>query len=109
MRNYEIRSEKIFARINELATITEEPGMVTRRFGSDAFIEASQKVLQWMNAAGLETKIDNIGNVRGLLNSSAENAKTLIIASHIDSVVNAGKFDGPLGVLMGIDLVRKYY
>jgi allantoate deiminase len=106
MRNYEIRSEKIFARINELATITEEPGMVTRRFGSDAFIEASQKVLQWMNAAGLETKIDNIGNVRGLLNSSAENAKTLIIASHIDSVVNAGKFDGPLGVLMGIDLVE---
>jgi len=107
MSKYQQRTEKIFSRINELATITEEPGMVTRTFGSDAFIEASQKVFQWMNDAGLKTRIDNIGNVRGLLKSSVEDAKTLIIASHIDSVVNAGKFDGPLGLLTGLDVIEQ--
>ena len=106
MSNYQERAERIFTRINELAAITEEPGMVTRTFGSDAFIKASKKVFLWMTDAGLETRIDNIGNVRGLLKSSVEDAKTFIIASHIDSVVNAGKWDGPLGVLMGLDIIK---
>ncbi len=106
MSNYEERADKIFSRINELAAITEDPEMVTRTYGSDAFIEAEKKIQQWMLNAGLETRIDNIGNVRGRLNASAANSKTLIIASHIDSVVNAGKFDGPLGVLTGLDLIE---
>lgn len=106
MNNYQERSEKIFSRIDELAAITEEAGKITRTYGSDAFIKAEKKIQQWMLDAGLETRIDNIGNVRGRLNTSAANAKTLIIASHIDSVINAGKFDGLLGVLTGLDLIE---
>ncbi len=106
MSEYLQRAEKIVSRINELAAISEEQGCITRTFGTEAFIEGSKKVAAWMKEAGLETSIDNIGNVRGKLSSSNPNAKTFVIASHIDTVVNAGKFDGPLGVLMGLDLLE---
>jgi allantoate deiminase len=79
---------------------------VTRTYGTPAFIEGRNKVEQWMRQAGLETRIDNIGNVRSKLISQNANAKTFVVASHIDTIINAGKFDGPLGVLMGIDLLE---
>ncbi len=60
-----------------------------------------------MKEAGLQIRTDNIGNVRGKLLSKNTNAKTLVIASHIDTIINAGKFDGPMGVLMGLDLIEQ--
>ena len=104
--NYTTRAEKILSRINELAAITEQPGIVARTYGTKAFSEAATLVQLWMNVAGLQTRKDNIGNIRGRLISLNENAKTLVIASHIDTVINAGKFDGPLGVIMGLDLIE---
>jgi hydantoinase/carbamoylase family amidase len=97
----------ILQRINELASISEEPGVITRTFGTEAFIKGRTLVAEWMQQAGLQTRIDNIGNVRGRLISPKADAKTLVIASHIDTVVNAGKFDGPLGVLIGLNLVEQ--
>src|SRR6478752_5407369 len=107
MQNELARAGKIMARINELASISEEKDCLTRIFGSLEFIEGSRKVLEWMTEAGLETSIDNIGNVKALLPCADPNANTLVIASHIDTVKNAGKFDGPLGVLMGLDLLEE--
>lgn len=95
----------ILARIEELAAISEDSDCLTRTFGSMAFIRASQLISGWMQEAGLETRIDNIGNVRGRLVSKNPGARTLVIGSHFDTVVNAGKFDGPLGVLMALDVV----
>ena len=106
MNNYLIRAEKVVKRIEELAFITEEQGCITRTFGTKPFIEGSKRVFDWMVEAGLQTSIDNIGNVRGKLLSDNPNAKTFVIGSHIDTVVNAGKFDGPLGVLIGLDLLK---
>lgn len=106
MSDYNQRAEKIVSRINELASISEDKDCITRTFGTEAFIAGSKKVESWMKEAGLQTSIDNIGNVRGKLLCDNPNAKTFVIASHIDTVINAGKFDGPLGVLMGIDLVE---
>ncbi|OQP52014.1 Zn-dependent hydrolase [Niastella yeongjuensis] len=97
----------ILQRINELASISEEPGVVTRTYGTEAFIKGRTLVAHWMQAAGLQTHIDNIGNVRGRLPARSPEAKTLVIASHIDTVINAGKFDGPLGVLIGISLLEQ--
>jgi len=99
------RAEKIMAQINELAAISEESQGITRLFGTSAFLQGSHTLLAWMKAAGLDSRIDNIGNVRGRLPSADSHAKTLVIASHIDTVRNAGKFDGPLGVIMGLDIV----
>lgn len=94
-------------RINELASISETPGVITRTYGTEAFLKGRTLVAQWMQEAGLQTRVDHIGNVRGRLASTKADAKTFVMASHIDTVVNAGKFDGPLGVIMGINLVEQ--
>ncbi|WPV66975.1 allantoate amidohydrolase [Chitinophaga sp. LS1] len=95
----------ILARIEELAAISEDSSCLTRTFGSIAFIKASQVIMGWMQEAGLSTRIDNIGNVRGRLVSKDPEARTLVFASHFDTVANAGRWDGPLGVLMALDVV----
>ncbi len=101
------RANKIVQRINKLAAFSEDKHCLTRTYGSKAFIEARNKVEAWMKEAGLQTRIDNIGNVRGKLQSQYKDAKTFVIGSHIDSVINAGWYDGPLGVLTGIDLLEQ--
>lgn len=107
MEAYLNRAEKILQRINTLAAISEDQSCITRTFGTPAFLAGSALVKSWLETAGLETRIDSIGNVRGRLVSSRLGAKTFVIASHIDTVVNAGKFDGPLGVLLGLDLLEQ--
>lgn len=106
MDEYLKRTNKIIIRINKLAAITEMPNMVTRMYGTEAFIQGRKLVKQWMEEAGLQTSFDNIGNIRGKYLCGKKDAKTLVIASHIDTVVNAGKWDGPLGVIMGLDLIE---
>ena len=106
MTNNLTRAQRIMQRIDELASISEDASCITRTYGTLAFIEGRNKVEQWMKEAGLQTHVDNIGNIRGRL-SSSNNKKTFVIASHIDTILDAGKFDGPLGVLMGIDLLEQ--
>lgn len=98
---------KILQRIDELASISDDPSCISRVFGSEAFVKARNKVVEWMQQAGLQTRIDNMGNARGRLTSNNPHAKTLVIASHIDTVIDAGKYDGPLGVLMGLDIIEQ--
>ena len=105
MDEYLRMAERIVARVEELATISEEQNSITRTFGSPAFIRGRNRIEAWMREAGLETRVDNIGNLRGKFVGSHPEAKTFVIASHIDTVVNAGKWDGPLGVIAGIDLI----
>jgi allantoate deiminase len=105
METYLKRAARILGQINDLATFSEEAAVLTRTYGTDAYLQARRCLQQWMAAAGLQTRIDNIGNVRGRLESPLPNTKTLVIASHFDTVANAGRFDGPLGVLMGLDLL----
>jgi len=107
MKEYSQRADKVMARIEELASITETEQGLTRTFGSGAWREAALTIQSWMQDAGLHAWIDNIGNVRGRLGAQLAGAKTLVIASHMDTVVNAGKFDGPLGVVMGLDMLEQ--
>lgn len=100
------RAERVLQRINELASVSEDAGCITRTYGTGAFIEGRDKVQRWMTEAGLTARVDNMGNVRARLVSKNSHAKILVIASHIDTVINAGKFDGPLGVLVGLDLLE---
>jgi allantoate deiminase len=106
MNEYQYRATRILEKINELASISEDEHCIKRCFGTEKFMEGAGKVLRWMKEVGLDAGIDNIGNVRGKLFCSNPSAKTLVIASHIDTVINAGKFDGPLGVIMGLDLIE---
>jgi allantoate deiminase len=108
MTDYDARTAHILSRIEALAAISEDAtgATVTRRFGTPAFVRGRGLVHSWFEAAGLTTRLDGIGNLRGRLASTRPEAKTFVLASHIDTVVNAGKYDGPLGVLMGLDLIE---
>ncbi|GAB3956596.1 allantoate amidohydrolase [Spirosoma harenae] len=106
MTNYEQRATRILTKINELASISEDSSGITRTFGTETFRRGSRLIQQWMQEIGLQTRVDAIGNVRGRWESTTIGANTFVIASHMDTVVNAGKFDGPLGIIMGLDLIE---
>lgn len=106
MKQSKIRAEKIEARIQELAQYSDDPTILSRVFGTKSFVECQHKIESWMQEAGLQTYIDNVGNVRGKLFSEQKDAKTFVFASHFDTVIDAGKYDGPLGILAGIDIIE---
>lgn len=106
MKTYFQRALQINQRINELTQLSSDEQSVTRIFGTKPFQECSRVIASWMHQAGLETRIDNIGNVRGILKSKNPNAKTFLIGSHFDTVINGGKYEGILGVLSGLDVIE---
>ncbi|MDQ6903427.1 MAG: M20 family metallo-hydrolase [Bacteroidota bacterium] len=107
MKSYISRAEKINEQIQELAKYSDEKDCLSRIFGTAAFMRCRDTIELWMKEAGLHTSIDNMGNVRGKLSSENTDAKTFVIGSHYDTVIDAGKYDGPLGVLAGLDIMKK--
>src|ERR1043166_7658561 len=95
-------AQQLVRRLDELARITDESGRITRTFLSSAMRRANALVGEWMQQAGLEIREDALGNLIGRLESSDRKAKTLLLGSHLDTVRDAGRFDGPLGVLLPI-------
>ncbi len=96
---------KVMRRCDVLAACTEEPGGITRRFASDAMGRAHQYVREWMLEAGMAVTRDNVGNLRGRYEGAGKG--TLLLGSHLDSVRDAGKYDGPLGVMVAIAAVQR--
>ena len=92
-------------RLDELGTISDDPGCLTRLYLTPAHKAATRLVAAWMEGAGLTAHVDAAGSVVGRYVGTDPAAKTLIIGSHIDTVRNAGKYDGPLGVIAGIEAV----
>jgi allantoate deiminase len=97
-------SKEILERCDELALLTEEAGRITRTFLSHPMRDAHQLLGFWMRDAGLNVRVDALGNVIGRL--EGRNPKTLLIGSHVDTVPNAGRFDGILGVMVGIAMAK---
>ena len=93
-------------RCDALGACSEEPGKLTRPFASDAMRRAHEHVAAWMRESGLIVRKDNIGNLRGRYESHSRGGATLILGSHLDSVRDAGRYDGPLGVLVAIAAVQ---
>lgn len=102
MKNYPERALIIQERINELTAENH----LSPLFGSQCFIEQSQKIAAWMDSAGLETSVDNIGNIKGKLISGNPSAKTFLLGSHFDRGIYEDKNDGILGILMGLDIIE---
>src|SRR5271156_1513412 len=101
------RATRIISRCREIAACTEVPGEITRRFLTPPMHAVHTLLRQWMEAAGMTVRIDAIGNIRGLWQSSNSNAPRIIIGSHLDTVPNAGAFDGILGVILGIAVIEE--
>ncbi|HEY3084581.1 MAG TPA: allantoate amidohydrolase [Candidatus Dormibacteraeota bacterium] len=97
-------AQTVMERCDILATCTEEAGAITRPFATDALRRAQEHVRGWMTQAGMTVKRDNIGNLRARYDGTGEG--TLLLGSHLDSVRNAGRYDGPLGVMVAIAAVQ---
>ncbi len=103
--NYVAFADEVLARCEVLARYSEEPGKITRPFPSEAMRGVHACVRQWMETAGLSVRLDAIGNVIGTY-GSPDAGRVFLIGSHLDSVPNAGKFDGVLGVLLGVATIQ---
>ncbi|HVV63416.1 MAG TPA: Zn-dependent hydrolase, partial [Pseudolabrys sp.] len=86
------------AMIKALAPISAEPQRLVRLFLSPEHRRAADLTTGWMRDAGLQASEDALGTVRGRVGEG----KRLLIGSHLDSVIDAGNYDGPLGVIAGI-------
>ena len=101
------RAEQVIARCRLLAQVTEVPGETTRLFLSPPMHGVHHHLRAWMEAAGMSVRIDAAGNLRGLYPATTPNAPRLVIASHLDTVPNAGAFDGVLGVVLGLAVIER--
>ena len=93
-------------RLLELAAITDEPGHLTRLYLSPAHRKAADLVTGWMREAGMTARTDALGSVIGRYDASDPKARTLVLGSHIDTVRDAGRFDGALGVVTAVEAVK---
>jgi allantoate deiminase len=100
------RAAQVMRRCDELGGISDDRDCLTRTFHSPAMQRANKLVGGWMRAAGLVVREDAAFNLIGRLPSARRGAKSLVIGSHLDTVRNAGKYDGPLGVLLGLAVVE---
>ena len=94
----------VLRRCDDLATFSEDCGRLTRRFGTPALRDAGDAVRVWMEAAGMTVRRDGIGNVIGRVGGGE---RTLLIGSHLDTVRDAGRYDGMLGVLVAIGCLER--
>jgi allantoate deiminase len=110
----------VMGRADVLGGISEEPDQLTRRFASPAMRQVNDTVAEWMREAGMSVREDNIGNLigryegvepAGTTQLATRNSQlaTLVLGSHLDTVRDAGKYDGPLGVLAAIACVQRLH
>ena len=95
----------LMQRLDTLAAISDEPGALTRLYLSPAHESAVKLVGNWMREAGMSVRMDALGTIIGRYEASAPGQPALLVGSHIDTVRDAGKYDGNLGVLAGIAAV----
>lgn len=102
-----INEKRLLDCINELGQIGREDGKLVRLVASDTDKLGRDAVIAWMEDAGLKIIVDRIGNIFGVWSTSEnESQDPIMVGSHIDTVINAGTFDGCYGVIAGIELIK---
>ncbi|MCR9279562.1 MAG: allantoate amidohydrolase [Pseudomonadaceae bacterium] len=99
-------ADRVLARCDELAGLSSMADGICRVYLSEQHRVANELVAGWMRAAGLDVCFDAVGNVCGRLGNPA--LPTLIVGSHLDTIPDAGRYDGILGVLLGIELAERF-
>lgn len=108
MQTIKIRSERLLRDIEALGSIGRDgEGQLTRLAATQADKAGRDAFVKWAREAGLDVKVDRIGNMFAIWYAQHESvSEPLMIGSHIDTVVNAGTLDGCYGVLAGLEVVR---
>src|SRR6201992_3793570 len=96
---------EIVGRIGALGAVSETPENLTRIFLSPEHRAAADLLLSWMREAGMRAHLDAIGNVCGRYEGDRPGLPCLMLGSHYDTVRDAGKWDGPLGIITAISCV----
>ncbi|KAM3250763.1 allantoate deiminase 1 [Capsicum chacoense] len=102
----EILKEEAVGRLYELGKVSDANGYLERTFQSHASIRAGSLLRTWMEDAGLKTWVDQMGNVHGRAEGINPSEKALLIGSHLDTVIDAGFFDGSLGIICSISALK---
>jgi allantoate deiminase len=100
-----IAAERIWDRCEQLARLSESDDGLTRVFLSEEHRKTNSLVRGWMRDAGMSAHIDAIGNVAGRYVGTRDALPCLLMGSHLDTVRDAGKYDGMLGVVTAIESV----
>jgi allantoate deiminase len=94
------------AHCRAIASFSDESGAITRTFLSEGMRACYAYLSRWMETLGMQVQMDAVGNLRGLYAARHSDAKRILIGSHLDTVPNAGPYDGVLGVVIGITLIE---
>jgi beta-ureidopropionase / N-carbamoyl-L-amino-acid hydrolase len=105
--NLSINCERLLNRLQELGlTGLDDDNKRTRLAASDADKVGRDLLVTWMKEAGLEVEIDRIGNIFGIwYGTENKDEAPILLGSHIDTVINAGMYDGCYGVLSGLEVI----
>lgn len=101
-----LNRERLFGRTETLAGFTDPDLPWTRRAFTDLHLQARQWLAQQMQAAGLSVRTDAAGNLIGRLPGRNNSLPPLVTGSHIDTVVEGGRYDGIIGVLAGVEIAH---
>jgi allantoate deiminase len=104
--DFAARARRALAECRLIAAMSEQPGRTTRRFLTPPVRDVHAHLSARMQSLGMTTRADSIGNLRGLWQPPGAPAKRLLIGSHIDTVPDAGAFDGVLGVVLAVELIQ---
>ena len=98
-------NSSMMSMLDELAEISEQADGLTRRYLTPEHRSANDLVGKWMATAGMSVREDAVGNIIGRYEGEQVGLPAIMVGSHLDTVLNAGRYDGMLGVVTGIDCV----
>jgi allantoate deiminase len=99
-------AEQVMARCLKLASFSEDAGSTRRTFLSAPMRDCHRELAGWLERLGAQVRLDAVGNLRGFYQGTSDSAPRILIGSHLDTVPNAGAYDGVLGVVLAIALVE---
>jgi allantoate deiminase len=104
--NFRNLAGEVIARCRKLATFSEDAEGTRRTFLSRPMKDCHREVSSWMKSLGMNVSVDAVGNVRGFYPAASPGAPRILMGSHLDTVPNAGAFDGILGVVLAVALLE---
>ncbi len=104
--NFSALAKTVMNWCDQLAAISSNPENISRFYLTPEHKHCNEQVALWMQDAGMDTWVDAAGNLCGRYEAENPCAKTLLLASHLDTIPNAGAYDGILGVLVAIAAVK---
>jgi allantoate deiminase len=100
------RAEEVIARCRKLASFSEDVGSTRRTFLSPPMHDCHREITHWLEPLAIPVRVDAAGNMRASYPGTRTGAPILLVGSHLDTVPNAGAYDGVLGVALAVSLLE---